>query len=261
MLQRWCPAARRTAARGGAAGAARQRRWGLSIAELSRQLALLEPRDGKTPSEGVRQLRAAFATLQEEAKAKRAQRDQERSEWQYLVVHATGPDKIGMSAEVAAAVSSYAADIEASRSTILAGDFSMMLHVKVRKDKVDDLRNALESLDRVDVWLQPCEGEAGTGHGRHAGPGRRIVALTVQGVNCPGIVTGTSRFLSSRNCNIVNFASEKVPNSPSPLYKMRIVCDAPDTFTQNDVESGIQAVGQVLGTDLKVESFQIPYEI
>jgi len=233
-------------------------RWAsqdLSLGELQRQLSRLK--NVEQESAGVKKLKEALLALRTEAEEKERSRQSQKAEWQYYVVHATGPDKVGMSAEVSEVVSRWAADIEASRSTILGGDFSMMMHVRVRKDKLDDLTKALEALPEIDVTMNICEGEMGTGSGRHAPAGRQIVSMAMQGGNRPGIIAGITRFLESRGVDLRNVASELLPGTDGDIFTVRFVVDAPVELTALETEAGIRALGQVLSVNLELTKFKV----
>eukprot|EP01061_Rhynchopus_euleeides_P001799 TRINITY_DN11322_c0_g1_i1.p1 TRINITY_DN11322_c0_g1~~TRINITY_DN11322_c0_g1_i1.p1 ORF type:complete len:262 (+),score=82.25 TRINITY_DN11322_c0_g1_i1:374-1159(+) len=236
------------------AQAAQQRYSPFNLKDLQETLNHVKPKEGEGSSQGLTQLKLALEQLQKEADAKKEVEVSRGSS--YYIVHTTGPERLGLVAEVSAAVSTSGLDILASRATLLGGDFSMMIHVRSHDSSaLGAATDALAKVPGVAVWIH--DASSTTEESQTVGPGRVARVLRMSGNNTPGIISGVTRFLHKRDVVVMNLASELgrgLLGGP-PQFKLRLVLDAPGHLARDEVVAGANAVGQMLGSTIKVDAY------
>ena len=178
-----------------------QRRTQMSISDIESAINKLEPKGAS--SKGMEKLRDALRELKEEVQVKKDMKAVEQ--YNYFILHVTGPERIGMLADVATCVSEHTVDILGSRATLLGGDFSMMMHVRSKTDAIEILTAELEKVTGTETWVHksgPATEAAVVGAGR---VGR---VLTMSGDNKPGILSNLMSFFTKHDIIVMNLASE-----------------------------------------------------
>eukprot|EP01062_Namystynia_karyoxenos_P002015 TRINITY_DN10699_c0_g1_i1.p1 TRINITY_DN10699_c0_g1~~TRINITY_DN10699_c0_g1_i1.p1 ORF type:complete len:264 (+),score=97.57 TRINITY_DN10699_c0_g1_i1:79-792(+) len=174
------------------------------------------------------------------------------------VVHAAAPDRQGLMAEVASAVSKNGGDMHSSRATILGNLFSIMMVVSVPEVQSKGVFRALQSVNGLEVWHRlSTSGDKSKAYLR---PGRKVRVFRVTGLNTNGIVQGVCGLLAQRGVSIINLASEMTPApfTDDPMFRLRAVVDMPVEMEESDLEQGLDALSKVLGVDMWVEDWHSP---
>eukprot|EP01059_Diplonema_ambulator_P011823 TRINITY_DN21882_c0_g1_i2.p2 TRINITY_DN21882_c0_g1~~TRINITY_DN21882_c0_g1_i2.p2 ORF type:complete len:120 (+),score=23.47 TRINITY_DN21882_c0_g1_i2:95-454(+) len=83
-----------------------------------------------------------------------------------------------------------------------------------------------------------------------------VKVLRLTGHDTVGIVAATTEFLAKKGIRVLNLASEMAPApfTDDPMFKLRMVLDLPAGVSDESLEEGIDAVAQVLGVDLWIDS-------
>eukprot|EP01064_Diplonema_japonicum_P028351 TRINITY_DN4334_c0_g4_i1.p1 TRINITY_DN4334_c0_g4~~TRINITY_DN4334_c0_g4_i1.p1 ORF type:complete len:257 (+),score=63.15 TRINITY_DN4334_c0_g4_i1:47-817(+) len=205
-------------------------------------------------SKGMEQLKNALAMLQEEVEEKK--RNKEKKEFNYYIVHTTGPERLGMLAQVASIVSDNGMEILASRATLLGGDFSMMIHIRTTERKAaEKMKEELLAIPDVKTWVH--DASSTTDDSNTVGPGRVAKVLRITGENSPGIISSITKYLQKRNAFIMNMASEMAaaPLGGPPMFQLRLVLDTPGDLGKEEVVAGLNAVAATIGAKMKIDSF------
>ncbi|KAJ9455700.1 hypothetical protein DIPPA_29233 [Diplonema papillatum] len=233
-----------------------QRAWNqLSVTELQKVLRTLESKPNAPVSRGMESLKEALTLLNAEAQAKKEAAAERPTS--FFIVHTTGPEQIGMLAQISSAVTEAGVDILASRATLLGGDFSTMIHVRSESEELTDkMKENLDRLPGINWWLH---GGSPTVHESYGvGPGRVARVLKMSGENTVGILASITRYLHKHGINVMNMASEmeQAPLGGTPTFKVRLVVDVPIEIHRADVVSGLNALGQIIGSkNMRVDSY------
>eukprot|EP01060_Flectonema_neradi_P017013 TRINITY_DN2366_c0_g1_i2.p1 TRINITY_DN2366_c0_g1~~TRINITY_DN2366_c0_g1_i2.p1 ORF type:complete len:247 (+),score=35.26 TRINITY_DN2366_c0_g1_i2:55-795(+) len=226
-----------------------QSRTQMSIRDIESAISKLEPKSGS--SKGMEKLRDALKELKEEAQAKKEMKADEL--YNYFIVHVTGPERIGMLADVATTVSEHSIDVLSSRASLLGGDFSMMIHVRSKKNALELLTSELKKVSGIEAWVH----KSGPSADNTIEPGRVGRVVTLSGENKVGILSSLIKFYTKHDIVIMNFASEMAvsPVGKPPMFKCRFVLDLPQQLTREEICSGITSAGESIGSSISVDSF------
>lgn len=175
-----------------------------------------------------------------------------------FVVTATGTDRPGIVAAVAAALSAAGWDIEDSAMTNLGGRFAMILAVsRPEETPAADPAAALAAPAR-DFGLSvhvDAGGAFPAGGGAPRDAAREAVSVSVSGANRLGIVARVAAALADREINIVDLSTRLLTAGPVPVYLMRIDAEA-ERIDLEALRRACDEAGRDLGVDVRIERLQ-----
>jgi glycine cleavage system transcriptional repressor len=147
-----------------------------------------------------------------------------------LMVTATGEDRPGIVARLTEVVVKHSGNLEASRMTILGGEFAAISLVTVPEEKAQALEHALSELKNDELTIF-CKKTKQFSRDRYAGYSFYDIALT--GADHEGIVHKISAHLRDLNVNFQSVHTEIVhaPVSGSPLFTMHASVAVPPSIS------------------------------
>ena len=168
-----------------------------------------------------------------------------------LIISVIGPDRPGLVEQISATVTRAGGNWEDSRMIQLAGQFAGMVQVVLPREKLDALREELESVGgeslRVDVIHTDAPPE------NTSGPPPRRILLEVVGQDRTGIVAEISRTLAEAGVNVAELATDcrSAPWSGDRMFETHAVLEIPsdDGF---DPDALLERIEEIAG-DLMVE--------
>jgi len=170
----------------------------------------------------------------------------------HVAVTAVGTDRPGIVAAVTGIFVDHGCNLEDSSMTILRGLFAMMLVVDAPPGVgADDLEAALAGpaaeLDLV-VSVRPVpEVDAA---GAEASVGSDPWALSVYGVDRPGIVHGIADLLAGQGVNITDLSTRVVGDPDRPVYAMLLEVSLPTGVGPEGLHRRLIAAAADLGVDV-----------
>ena len=147
-----------------------------------------------------------------------------------LLVSAIGEDRPGIVARLTEIVASHGANLEASRMTLLGGEFAAISLVTVAADQVEALQSALNALTKEGLTIV-CKKTNKISQERFAGHSFYTIALT--GADHEGIVHKISSHLRDLNINFQSVHTDIVnaPETGSPLFTMHAEIAVPTSIS------------------------------
>lgn len=160
-------------------------------------------------------------------------------------LQAVGRDRPGIVAAVARALAGLGCNLEDSRMTILAGDFSVML-VLSAPDGCDAA--AIEAAVTADagahdllVTVRPSASAA------DGGDDGEVLAVSVHGADHPGIVARIAGEIAGGGGNIVDLQTRVVPSPDGDSYVMVLTVLLPHALGVDALEQRLQAAARDAG--------------
>lgn len=174
-------------------------------------------------------------------------KDRERQ----LVVTASGPDRLGIVSTLAKRILECGGNVEESRMARLAGDFSVIMLIRVDATSprvAEDLRTKLLEVKGLQVSTRWTVDERG---GEKA-PKRKFRRILLRGADNPGLVYNVTEYLSSRNINIENLETftEEAPFGGTMLFLMEGVIAMPMRLPTRQLERQLDTLQQSLGVQI-----------
>ena len=173
----------------------------------------------------------------------------------HLALSTIGRDRPGIVAAVTGVLLDHGVNIEDSRSTILRGQFSMVLILAV-PEGVDagrlhaDLVERARDLGVEAVWLSEMSDFE---------PAPDPVpshVVTVYGADHPGIVHAVSTALAARAASITDLATRLVGEEGEPLYAMMMEVAVPAGVEADQLAEDLAAVGREQGLEVSVRPLE-----
>ncbi len=164
-----------------------------------------------------------------------------------------GRDRPGIVAQVTDILYRLGCNIADSSSTILGGQFAMILiisHPDLKgKEDFGDVFVPLED-SQLSVFLRPLK--AG-GEKRPDMPGE-ICMISVYGSDKPGIVFRVTNELGARGVNITDLNTKLVGSEERPVYVMMLEAILPENLSIEELDKAMKALQQELQVDISVRS-------
>ena len=147
-----------------------------------------------------------------------------------LLVTAIGEDRPGIVARLTEIVVRHGANLEASRMTLLGGEFAAISLVTVPTDKIEELELSLHELTRKGLTIV-CKKTAAQPTDRFAGYAFYSISLT--GADHEGIVHKISSHLRDLNINFQSLDTDIVnaPVTGTPLFTMHAEIAVPGNIS------------------------------
>ena len=168
-----------------------------------------------------------------------------------MVLTAVGPDRPGLVEEFTRLISHYDGNVEASRMVRLGGDFAMLIFVSAPKDRIHDLRGAVDDFHftKFDVLTRLSEADEEAGDSTSS----RCV-ITVLGADHMGLINQVAQYLSEQGINVENMHTEisAAPMSGTPLFNMSAEVVVPPRLAVADLREAMAFIGDEMGVDTKI---------
>ena len=175
----------------------------------------------------------------------------------FFSVSVVGRDRPGIVAGISRILFELGCNIEDSSSTILSGQFAMLLVVgtpgAVSPDAFDrafdGVRGGMGLMISVnalgDEELSREKGFKGTPH-----------IISVYGADRPGIVYRVTQALSDRSVNVTDLDTQVVGSKDRPVYVMVIEADLPDDFDMKGLEAELEALRKELHVSISIRPIE-----
>lgn len=152
-----------------------------------------------------------------------------------LMVTAIGEDRPGIVARLTEVVVKHGGNLEASRMTILGGEFAAISLVTVPEENAQALEHSLSDLKNDELTIF-CKKTKALSKDRHAGYSFYDIALT--GADHEGIVHKISAHLRDLNVNFQNVHTDIVhaPVTGSPLFTMHASIAVPPSISFSELK-------------------------
>jgi glycine cleavage system transcriptional repressor len=175
------------------------------------------------------------------------------------ILTAFSEDRPGIVASISQLIYENDCSLEDSAMTNLSGEFAIMLLFSplsngngTSGDLEEKLTAGCRRLERekgITAFIRPVTLEEQV-------PKTDILKKTihVEGLDQAGIVYKVSRFLADNQVNILHLNSEKrsSPQSGAAIYAMTILVEVPITFSLQDLENGLNRIGEELHVDVTI---------
>lgn len=175
----------------------------------------------------------------------------------FFSVSVVGRDRPGIVAGISRILFELGCNIEDSSSTILSGQFAMLLVVgfpgAASPEALDrafapvrsgmGLMVSVNALNEEDVSRE--KGPRGTPH-----------ILSVYGADRPGIVYRVTRELADRGVNVTDLNTQVVGSKERPVYVMVIEADIPDDFDMKGLEGALEGLRRELQVSISIRPIE-----
>lgn len=165
----------------------------------------------------------------------------------HVVLTAVGPDRPGLVRAISSVVLGASASVEDSRMAILGGEFALIMLVSGAEAAVSRVERELEGLEAelgLEFVFKRTKPE----------PQRKVLphAMTVTGVDRPGIVHVVTDLLAKRSVNVASLESRVTfaPDSGTPLFVLEAELQVPSEVALAELRSELAALCQDENLDL-----------
>ncbi len=169
----------------------------------------------------------------------------------YLVITATGSDRVGIADELAAQVLSYGCNIEESKMAVLGGDFAVLLLVSG-----DGAQTAqLAANTRTVAAATGLEMSARPTMAHQPQPTGLPYWIESVSLDTPGIVHAVTSVLRRNNVNIEDLETETTgaPFTGAPMFHMRIRAVVPQGVPVRRLRSELDRAAEAHDLDVRIE--------
>lgn len=135
------------------------------------------------------------------------------------VIATLAQDRPGIVSELSKVVHGLDLNIEDSRMTVLGGEFAVLMSVSGRTDALERLEAALAAKATDDGFVYLFRRTADRPEA-----GRRVLSVSVESMDHPGIVSGVTAFFSARGANILELETdtERAPHTGAPVFSLKM---------------------------------------
>ncbi|MBW2939245.1 glycine cleavage system protein R [Zhongshania aquimaris] len=164
-----------------------------------------------------------------------------------LVFTFLGLDRPGLVERLADIVADHQGNWLESRMTQLAGQFAGIARVTVPASEVDELSNALLSLNIEGLTINIQQGQIPA-----AGAKPKLCKLHILGNDRPGIVREVSRALKQQQINVVEMSSNitSAPMSGDALFEAHVSAEMPQGCNFDELEESLDTIADQLSVDI-----------
>ena len=172
----------------------------------------------------------------------------------HCAVTIIGKDRPGIVAGVAEVLFRLGCNIEDSSSTMLGGEFAMILIVSREKPfsktrLLEELKNFGESM-QVSVFARTLARD----EIRHEALKGELCMVSVYGSDRPGIVYRVAKELADRTINISDMNTKLVGTDEHPVYVMMLEAVLPESMVIEDVSRLLEKLKKELNVEIGVRS-------
>jgi glycine cleavage system regulatory protein len=164
-----------------------------------------------------------------------------------LVFTFLGLDRPGLVERLADVVADHQGNWLESRMTQLAGQFAGIARVTVPESEVDELSNALLSLNIEGLTINIQAGQNSP-----VGSKPKMCKLHILGNDRPGIVREVSRALKQQQINVVEMSSNitSAAMSGDALFEAHVSAEIPIGCDIDELEDSLDTIAEQLSIDI-----------
>jgi glycine cleavage system transcriptional repressor len=176
----------------------------------------------------------------------------------YFSVSVVGRDRPGIVAGISRILFDLGCNIEDSSSTILSGQFAMLLVIG---------HPTLSSVEEVDRAFADVRSRMGLTVSVYPLPGDELSRdkafkgtphiLSVYGADRPGIVCRVTQELADRNVNVTDLNTQVVGSKERPVYVMVLEADIPDGFDMKGLEAELEKLRKELNVSISIRPIEM----
>ncbi len=171
----------------------------------------------------------------------------------HFAVTIIGRDHPGIVSESAKILYELGCNVADSSSTILGGQFAMILIVShAGFESSEPLQRAFAEMESSGLSVYVRTLKPG-GEKRPKLPGD-LCMISVYGSDKPGIIYQVTRRLSQKNINITDLATKLVGSEARPVYVMMCEVVLPPELSIDDVRDMLDALREELQVDISVRN-------
>ncbi len=172
----------------------------------------------------------------------------------HYAVTVVGKDRPGIVAGTAGVLYRLGCNIEDSSSTMLGGEFSMILIVSherpFSKGKLlDEFRGLAEEMG-LTVAARPLSIDEVA----YQAPQGELCMVSVYGSDQPGIVYRVTKELAERRVNITDLNTKLVGTREEPVYVLMLEASLPEEIAIDDVAAMLDEIKKELKVEISVRS-------
>ncbi len=175
----------------------------------------------------------------------------------FFSVSVVGRDRPGIVAGISRILFELGCNIEDSSSTILSGQFAMLLVVGYpgvsSPEGLDKAFGPVRSEMGLMVSVNPVNDEDLS---REKGFLGAPHIISVYGADRPGIVSRVTRELADRSVNITDLNTQVVGSKERPVYVMVIEADIPDGFDMKGLEAEFESLRKELHVSISIRPIE-----
>lgn len=172
----------------------------------------------------------------------------------HFAVTVVGKDRPGIVAGTTGVLYRLGCNIEDSSSTMLGGEFSMILIVSHEKPftkarLVEEFRGLGEEMG-LTVSVRPLS----RGEVEYRAPEGELCLVSVYGSDRPGIIYRVAQELAERSINITDLNTKLIGTKEQPVYVMMLEAALPDGVAVDDVAAMLDEIRKELNVEISVRS-------
>ena len=175
----------------------------------------------------------------------------------FFSVSVVGRDRPGIVAGISRILFELGCNIEDSSSTILSGQFAMLLVVgfpgESSPGRLDRAFDEVRSKTGLMVSVNALHDEDFSREKTFRGTPH---ILSVYGADRPGIVYRVTQKLADRNVNVTDLETQVVGSKERPVYVMVIEADIPDGFDMKGLEAELDELRRELNVSISIRPIE-----
>lgn len=172
-------------------------------------------------------------------------------------ISVVGRDRPGIVAGISKVLFDLGCNIEDSTSTILSGQFAMILVVghPEREDAagIDAAFAGIREKMGLTVSVHALRGEDIVHEKRFRGT---PYIISVYGADRPGIVYRVTKELADRSVNVTDLNTQVVGSKDRPVYVMVLEADIPDDFDMKGLEDVLERLKKELQVSISIRPIE-----
>lgn len=165
-----------------------------------------------------------------------------------LLVTAVGQDRPGIVARLTEIVAHHQGNLEASRMSILGGEFALIALVTIAGTRLSALETELSALSNEGI-LVVCK-QTQSAQSRQSG--QTIYEISLTGADHEGIVHKVSTHLRDHAINILRADTDVInaPETGTPLFTMQASIAVPDAVTYEALQADLAKIAREQAVDI-----------
>ena len=170
----------------------------------------------------------------------------------HFAVTIIGKDRPGIVADTSEVLYKLGCNVEDSNSTMLGGEFAMILIVShekpFSKKRLEDEFAAKNAGNGLSAFIRTLK----TDEVSYQEPTGELCQVSVYGSDQPGIVYRVTRELADRNINITDLNTKLVGSEEEPVYVLVLEAALPADMTVEDATGMLEKLKKELSVDISV---------
>ena len=166
-----------------------------------------------------------------------------------IIINAFGVDRPGIVSEVTKVITSFNGNIETSKMVQLESEFSLLMLVKINKDKIDDLFNKLNQINDLKITGKITKEKTENSTFKYYD-----FSITI--ADNEGIVFIFSELFKKYNVNILNMetAIKNAPITGSPIFSLKSTLMIPKNIDLKKFKNDIDKAAEVESIDFSLKN-------